>query len=217
MSTSILLIRHAESEMNATGTHLVGGRSNHTPLSVHGRRSAAQLGHRLRHPSWTPAAVYCTSAHRSTQTAQLISQHANWPAPQIHDDFLELSQGRAEGQPRDQWWTPETIAAMHEDPLHHRLAPDAETHAEVQRRVTRGLYSLANTHPDSSVAVIGHGIAIRSLLWSLSNSDHEQGFRNRPIRNLGLIHLIVKPDELTFAGRVQLAPNTPMFSAIDRA
>lgn len=189
MATTITLIRHAESQMNLT-RDLVGGRSNHTPLSEHGRASALALGQRLAAME-PPAGFYCTAAVRSRQTADLIATGAGWAPADVEDGLLELSQGSAEGQPRDKWWTPKAIQAMQADPLHHRLIPDAENHHDVQQRMQTTLRRLARRHPDTHVIAISHGIAMRTLAWSPTNHTHQQGFQNKQLPNLGTLTFTV--------------------------
>lgn len=102
----------------------------------------------------------------------------------LEDGLLELSRGVAEGQPRDQWWTPEAAAALEADPWHHRLVPGGESHHEVQTRITAALRWLASEHRGQWIFAVGHGIAIRVLVWSLLGGDHET-LRGLELPNLG--------------------------------
>ena len=145
-----MLVRHAESQMNQSGTHLVGGRSNHTPLTPAGARAAHALGRTLRGHR-QPILLAHTSAIRSAQTAELLRAGAGWSSPTVLEDgLLELSQGIAEGKPRDQWWTPEALTAMRANPVEHRLAPDAENHREVQERMHAAVAKLGAAEPGAS-------------------------------------------------------------------
>lgn len=183
--TTVRFVRHAESDLNVNGRALVGGRSNHTRLSPAGEAAALALGRELGSAGPVPDALYCTSAVRSRRTAELIAQGARWDlTPEVEDAFLELSQGSAEGQPREAWWTASALAAMDADPLGHRLAPDGESHTQVQERMLAGVCRLAEKHPGGRVLVVGHGIAMRSLAWRLLGGPHSV-FQQMPMPNLG--------------------------------
>ncbi len=185
--TRIDVVRHAESVMNLRAGELVGGRSNDTPLSDTGRSSAQALGRELTASCYHPDVVYCTSAVRSKHTAELIIEGAGWAlTPRVDDGLIELSQGAAEGQPRGQWWTPQAQAAATADPLRHRLAPDGENHHEVQARMRGALHRIAAAHRAERVLVVGHGIAIRTLVWALRGGGHEV-FRGLALPNLGRV------------------------------
>lgn len=201
--TTIDLVRHAQSRMNLT-PGLIGGRSNHSPLSPQGRVDAERLGHRLGETWQRPDALFCTSAVRSRETAQLIVAGADWRLPlQVEDGLLELSQGAAEGQRRDLWWTPDAIEAMRADPLHHRLAEDGESHEEVQQRTAAALRSMARQYRGGHVVAVGHGGAMRTLVWWLIGGSHDV-FRGLAIDNLDILRFDVDAATISYRGRVLL-------------
>lgn len=203
--TTIDLVRHAESRMNLS-PGLIGGRSNHSPLSAKGRQSALDLGRRLGESWDMPDAMVCTSAVRSRETAKLILEGSGWHLPlQSDDDLLELSQGAAEGQRRDLWWTPQAIEAMRADPSHHRLADDGESHEQVQHRMTAALHRMAKDHRGGHVLAVSHGVAMRTLVWSLIGGSHDV-FRGLTVENLGILRFDVDADTISYRGRVLLPP-----------
>lgn len=194
-STRIDLLRHGESMMNLHPTEVVGGRSNHTPLTPTGTATALRYGKQLAR-NGRPDAVYATRAIRSQQTAALLIQGAGWGLPvALEDGLLELSQGIAEGQPRAHWWTPAAQAAMRANPLGHRLAPRGETHREVQVRMRSALQRLATRHKGGYVLAVGHGVAIRSLIWSMNGGGHEV-FRGLDLPNLAMTSFVVDGDRI---------------------
>lgn len=181
------LMRHAESAMNLM-PHLIGGRSNTTPLTQHGQETALAAGRRLAQTGYQPTALYSSPAVRTLHTAQLLNEAAGWALEiRVDDRLQELSQGDAEGQPRDQWWTPAALAAMTNEPLTHRLAPNAENHHDVQHRMRAALNNIAAHNPAGTVLIIGHGIAIRTLLWSRHGGNHHTGYQQHPLDNLATI------------------------------
>lgn len=180
--------------MNLQAAALIGGRSNHTPLSPAGEAAAVARGRELAATGYRPDAVYSTSAIRSEATARLLIEGAAWSlTPQLEDGLLELSQGASEGQPREQWWTSEAQAAVAADPLRHRLAPDGENHEEVQARMRAALQRIAAGHSGGHVLAVGHGIAMRTLVWSLRGGSHAD-FRALVLPNLAMVSFEVGND-----------------------
>jgi broad specificity phosphatase PhoE len=107
-STELYFIRHAETVMN-TNTHLVGGRSNETPLTPRGIEQAKTLGRTMFSKGIIPTKVFASPALRTIDTARysLIEMGLD-VEPLIHDAIQELSQGLAEGKPRAEVYT-ETV------------------------------------------------------------------------------------------------------------
>ena len=102
----ILLVRHAQCEMNLTTDGFIGGRSNCSPLTALGRRQAAALGRRLRAELPELGPVFVSTAVRAQETATLLLEAYNdgggvggaaaaAPAPFTSTDaLLELCQGQ---------------------------------------------------------------------------------------------------------------------------
>ena len=67
----IYFIRHAECEMNLL-VHLIGGRSNDSPLSSLGACQAHLLGSRFKHEGLKFDYVYCSPAIRTVSTASIV-------------------------------------------------------------------------------------------------------------------------------------------------
>ena len=97
----IYLFRHAESESNRN-SHLIGGRSNHAPLSQLGKFQALWLGERLRNEEVRFDQVYSSTALRTEQTANIVCEKIGYPLENIlySEKLLELDQGDWQGQPR---------------------------------------------------------------------------------------------------------------------
>lgn len=108
--TELYLIRHAESEMN-TNPHIIGGRSNHTPLTELGVVQAKMLGKHLLEEGITPDSVYSSPAVRTLTTARycLEAMGVN-QLIFVDNDIQELGQGVSEGQPRDSIYTDQIMS-----------------------------------------------------------------------------------------------------------
>jgi len=112
----LYLFRHAESQSNIN-QHLIGGRSNETPLSQLGELQALWPGERLRNEEVRFDQIYSSTALRTQQTANIVCEKIGYPLENIlySEKLLELDQGDWQGQPRDQIYTPETIARINQD------------------------------------------------------------------------------------------------------
>ncbi len=111
--TSLYLFRHAQSVMNESFGHIVGGRSNHIPLTPLGEMQAGRLGLWIRANCPPPNAIYVSPAVRTVETARIALSAAGIETPyEIEDRLQELSQGVNEGKERDEIYTPETKAII---------------------------------------------------------------------------------------------------------
>ena len=89
-ASELYLIRHGESQMN-TNTHLIGGRSNETPLTKRGIRQTQLLGEYLLRNDILPMAVFASPAIRTVETARhtLAAMNIN-VQPVIADEIQEM-------------------------------------------------------------------------------------------------------------------------------
>jgi broad specificity phosphatase PhoE len=68
----VVFVRHAESVMN-TLPHIIGGRSNETPLTERGHAQAAEAATKLAAMSTNVVRVVCSPAVRTIATASYFS------------------------------------------------------------------------------------------------------------------------------------------------
>lgn len=86
--------------------HLVGGRSNHSPLTPLGVQQAKRLGQIMGSKNIIPEKVFASPAKRTIDTAQYsLAEMGINPDVLIQDELQELGQGPAEGKPRDEIYT----------------------------------------------------------------------------------------------------------------
>ena len=109
----IYLIRHAESEMN-NNCHLIGGRSNSTPLSKTGVYQANLLGKRLKQSGVVFDNIYSSSAKRTQETARNVGLHLEFSLDDvvITPKLLELDQCEWEVKARRKFFTPEKLRVI---------------------------------------------------------------------------------------------------------
>lgn len=173
-TTEIYVARHAESAMNVAA-HLVGGRSNHAPLSKpQGEFQATEFGLWMKDAEFVPDAVYATPALRTQLTAKFALLAAGLDVPVgIRENLQELSQGIAEGRPRTEVYIPDVVAEIEE--LHLDFAFEGgESKRQAGERTLDDYRELALLHPNQKVLVFGHGFNTRCAAGLLLGWTQEE-------------------------------------------
>ncbi len=161
--TDLLLIRHAQSEWNATGRWQ--GQAD-PPLSAEGERQAKTLAERLA----TELAgervdcVYCSDLRRARATAERIAEAFGLEL-QASERFRELDVGDWSGLTRDEILARD--AALLE--RFESDDPDArpgggETRREIRERAHHAVADLVKAHPGERIVVVCHLGFLRALL-----------------------------------------------------
>nr|NLI49464.1 histidine phosphatase family protein [Propionibacterium sp.] len=170
MSTRLVLIRHGRTAWNHEGRFQ--GRAD-IPLDEHGR---AQAGRMAVHVSnLMPAAIVSSDLLRARQTADALASVTGLPV-RLDARLQEIDVGSWSGR------TIEDAAAEMPD-LHDALregrdfrrSPSGETAVEAGTRVAEVLLELAAESPDRTVAVVGHGLALRMAVLRLVGWDLPTG------------------------------------------
>jgi broad specificity phosphatase PhoE len=187
----LYLFRHAETTYNADGT-LIGGRSNHIPLSERGIKQAYALGGRLAEEGTSYDFVYSSPALRSRATAEIACRVIGFDGKiVIREDIQELSQGDLEGKKRAEVYTQPVLARMALDPLNYH-APNGESPLDVQKRmhafVNGELVAKLDGNDRINVAVFGHGFSFKCFLRGVLNFDPALTYKV-PIENCSITEL----------------------------
>jgi 2,3-bisphosphoglycerate-dependent phosphoglycerate mutase len=145
--TTLLLVRHGETDWNAEG-RLQG----HTdrPLNDYGRRQARELAERLAGEERVDA-VYTSDLGRARETAEIVGARLGLPVG-IDPDLREKDWGTWEGLTGD------------ERVLVELVGESTEAHRE---RVMRALDRIAASHPSGRVVVVTHGGSLRRVQAAL--------------------------------------------------
>jgi 2,3-bisphosphoglycerate-dependent phosphoglycerate mutase len=141
--TTLLLVRHGETDWNAEG-RLQG----HTdrPLSDYGRRQAQQLAGELEDEELD--AIYSSDLARARETAEIVGERLGLPVV-LDPDLREKD-----------WGTWEGLNAVERD----RVEFVGETTEAHQERMLRALRRIAERHPgDGRVLVVTHGGSMRRV------------------------------------------------------
>jgi probable phosphomutase (TIGR03848 family) len=159
--TTFLLLRHGA---HLLGGDLIAGRTPGVHLSPLGHEQAERMAARVaRLPV---AAIYCSPAERTRETAEHLGRRLNLPV-QIREALNELDFGE---------WTGRSVAELRSEERFGRWntfrsgtrMPGGETMLEIQTRVVAELLSLRERHGDGCVALVSHGDVIKAALaWAL--------------------------------------------------
>ena len=186
-TTDILLLRHGQTDANASGT-LQGHMP--TPLNLTGVRQATLLADRLA--AWRPRvrAIVSSDLPRAAQTAGPIAAACHL---RVHADarWRERGFGLLEGKPvqRNEIWQ---VAGGEVDP------PGAEASTAFLDRVRKALLAVAQAHRGRpTVAVVTHGGPIRGVLKMLIDgrlrpARGQRPFGLVPIANCAILHLAAR-------------------------
>ncbi len=164
MKTTILLIRHGQSEGNILGVFT--GHSGY-PLTDLGHKQAEMTAEYIR-KNYDVDAVYSSDLPRAFQTAEHIAKAFDLPI--VTDARLrEINAGKWENIPFSELSVkfPEAYRIWRED-LIHFCADDGESVLDVADRAVNALRAIAVANPGKCVAVFAHATTIRTALWRIS-------------------------------------------------
>ena len=157
--TKICLIRHGQTNWNLEGRYQ--GQSN-VPLNENGRAQARALARQLQGLPFT--AIYTSDLKRAKETAEIVGAFIHLPVT-LEPRLREIKQGKWEGQLVEvikaryvELWGQHVV-----DPAGAR-PPGGETVGEVAKRVYTALDDIAGHHPNTSVLIVSHGLAIATVI-----------------------------------------------------
>ena len=142
MPTTLLLVRHGETDWNADG-RLQG----HTdrPLNEYGRRQARELASRLAGEG--ADALYASDLARARETAEIVGVELGLPVV-LDADLRERN-----------WGTWEGLTPSERDAVEF----EGESHEEHRERIMRAVRRIAERHPGQRVVVVTHGGSMRRI------------------------------------------------------
>ena len=159
MTTTVLLVRHGQTESNITGFFM--GWSNED-LSDLGYAQAQRLSSRLA--GLPIASVYTSPLKRAYNTALILAKPHNLE-PKVLDDLIEIRLGDWQGLHRDkisQRW-PELWQQSRIDPSEVTL-PNGESFQQVTDRAVRAFEMIVADNQDKQAVMVTHEVVIRVLV-----------------------------------------------------
>lgn len=185
-STRILLVRHGQSEWNASGRWQ--GWAD-PPLTTLGRRQAHAAGERLG----SVDAIFSSDLARAAETAAIISESVGIGPVTVEPRLRERDIGA---------WTGLTHAEIEQGwpgllDIRPFQPPEGETREQVTSRVLEALDEIVANHSGGQVLVVAHGGVIRNL-------ERHLGVEPESLPNLGGVHLSISSQRLTMGERIVL-------------
>lgn len=182
--THLWLIRHAQTDSNATG--VIQGQYD-SKLSTLGREQANLLAQRIvKSP---PDVIYSSDSSRAHDTARAVAQSCGLP---IHLDvrLREIDMGQWSNRPwqeiRDAF--PEALERQNSDPTFRR-GVDGENPIEVQERAVAVINEIVAKHQGQRIAVFSHGFTLRTYIAHLLETPLT-GIHNRlKFHNTGITRI----------------------------
>ena len=191
----LLLVRHAECDMNLTLSTHVGGRATESPLTALGRAQAAALGARLAGGGVGSgiASLHASPAVRAVDTAAAVAAACGLPpdAVTLHDDLHEIDMGAWSGKARELCYTKSARAAIDADPAGF-APPGGESQAAVEARVSACVAGImGGLAPGGGPGVaVAHGLAIKCFLRGVMHADAASfAARNIGLANTGIVEV----------------------------
>jgi len=182
-STRIILIRHGETDWNATGR--LQGHSD-TPLNALGRRQARLAARRLS--SEPVQAVYSSDLARSFETATIIGQELGLrviTSPQLRERRYGVWEGLTAAEIQARY--PEQFAEWRARSTDF-APPGGETITQLLTRAFTELQTIARRHVGEVVVVITHGglcyVLLNHILGSVNGDRREFTFGNASMHTL---------------------------------
>jgi broad specificity phosphatase PhoE len=158
-STRFLIVRHAESEWNATGRWQGHG---DPPLSQRGRGQAALLAEQLRDEKVD--VLICSDLGRARETAQYLARAWNLNA-EPDARFRELDIGDWTGLTREEILERAGERLLRFDAEEPDVRPGGgESRREIRERVRGALAQVASERAGQRVALVTHLGVIRALI-----------------------------------------------------
>jgi alpha-ribazole phosphatase len=188
----LILVRHGETIWN-TQRRLQG----HTdiPLSETGRQQARATARRLANDP--VAAIYASDLQRASETAAIIAASLNLP---VRPDprLREQSKGVWESLTWDEIVAryPAETAQWQTDSSFR--PPGGEGLREVAARVAAALADIRAACPGQRVVIVGHGMALRTLICLALEIDPAQEWRF-PMDNAAITELRYTPEGAALA------------------
>lgn len=162
--TTIILVRHGQSEANLSDTFAGHSGYSLTPL---GREQAARTAEYIK-KTYPVDAVYSSDLPRAFQTAEYTARAFGLPIT-TDAHFREICAGDWEGVHFDQLTQqyPKEFAVWQND-IGNARCPNGESVTEVIERVYNGLLGIADK--GKCIVVATHATPLRSVLWKAADN-----------------------------------------------
>lgn len=197
MPNRLLFLRHASTPYNESRA-LVGGRSNHLPLSETGLGQPAVAARYFREKDLRPDQWISSPAVRTVTTGLLLLNELNMTlSPTLEPRIQEMSQGVAEGQPRALVWNKERSEAAVSGGMDFRLKGGESPRETTDRMVDFVREKSKEEDREENILVTCHGLSSAWMVGHYLGWDREEVLeRVHEIKNCSLTSLLVARGEV---------------------
>jgi uncharacterized phosphatase len=188
MSTTILLVRHGETDWNRE--RRFQGHADR-PLNELGRRQAGELADVLRRERLD--AVYTSPLRRASETAAIVAERLGLEAEEL-DALREIDVGAWQGLTIDEI----KVRFPEASSVDWRWGWEGgETYEELAARVIPALFDLPRRHPGGTILGVTHAGPIRAALAAATGLSHEESrARIGPLGNCTVHRFAVRDGNL---------------------
>lgn len=182
-ATTLLLVRHAETEDNVA-VRLSGWTD--TDLSPHGEEQVHLLAEHFQRAHRDVVALYASPLIRARRTAEAIARLTGHGAALL-DNLREMYFGEMDGRPFEELKTAyaHLLAADENADLEDFMWPSGESRSGFTARVSNALNGIALAHPGQTVGVVTHGGVIATFL-TIVNRESPAYWRRWVVPNASL-------------------------------
>lgn len=185
-STTLILVRHGQTESNIKG--LLHGQTD-IPLTERGIEQARLVALRLAEERQI-AALYSSPLQRARHTAEIIGEAVRLQ-PVLHPGLMEIDFGIAEGLTFEEALErlPELeLVGKDEDQMLDLQWPGGESRFGFRDRVRATLHELLDRHPGEKIVVTAHGGFISVAMGELLR-EPDAGWRRYMIANCAITQI----------------------------
>jgi broad specificity phosphatase PhoE len=168
-ATTLLLVRHAETEDNVK-MRLSGWTD--TDLSARGESQIELLADHFKREHGHVDALYSSPLIRARRTAEAIGALTGHP-PILLDDLREMYFGELDGHPFEELREAyaHLLAADENSEIEDFVWPSGESRTGFTARVLRVITHITRRHPGRPIGVVTHGGVIATLLTILQGES----------------------------------------------
>ena len=166
--TTIIVIRHGETEWNVEGRYQ--GQAD-PPMNQHGKEQARLLAHQLKQLNID--LLYSSPLKRAEQTARIICEVSKVPLI-FESRLMEINQGDWQTRLRSEIEElyPVVFSKWETEPW-SVTPPNGEHLSQVQARVYDAITDIIEYHPDQKVGIVTHRIPIALIKMKYQGLDPE--------------------------------------------
>lgn len=189
-ATTLLLVRHAETEDNV---HVRLSGWTDADLSPRGEEQVRLLAEHFNRAHAHVAAIYASPLTRARKTAEAIGALTG-QTPRLLDDLREVYFGELDGLPFEELKESygHLLEADEDAELDDFVWPNGESRSGFTARVDRVLNRIALVHPGEAVAVVTHGGVIATFM-TLLHGESPARWRRWVVPNASLTEVAWDP------------------------